>query len=249
MKTTKRFTSAVIVAAGSSLRMECKGNKNYLQIGESPALSLTLRAFDKCELIDEIVLVHKQGEEAMAKAAAEDACVKKKISYTAGGDTRSESVCRGLGIVDLSCSHVAIHDGARALITSQDITEVLLACYEYGAASAASRVTDTLCETKSDAGGCFIRQYINRDGAALIQTPQCFEYSLIKKAHENAREHRAELTDDTRLAIEAGSEVKLVFSKNKNLKMTEPEDLCIARAVIKNRLVASRQETEEEYAD
>ena len=248
METTQRFTSAVIVAAGNSLRMKCKGNKNYLCIGEYPSLSLTLHAFDSCELIDEIVLVHKKDEEAMARTAAKDADVKKKIIYTEGGETRSASVFNGLKAVSPNCTHVAIHDGARSLITPEDITDVLLCCYECGAATAAARVTDTLCKIKHSENGAFISQYINRDDAALIQTPQCFEYGLIKTAHEKA-EHGSNPTDDTGLVFGAGREVQLVFTKNKNLKITEPEDLYVAKGVIENRKNDLHNETEENYAD
>ena len=248
MGTTKRFTSAVIVAAGNSLRMKCEGNKNYLCIGEYPSLSLTLHAFDSCKLIDEIVLVYKKGEASMARTAAEDAAVKKKISYTEGGETRSDSVFKGLKAVNPICTHVAIHDGARSLITPEDITEVLLCCYECGAATAAARVTDTLCEIKPKKNGMFISHYINRDDAALIQTPQCFEYDLIKTAHKKA-EHGSKPTDDTSPVLEIGREVRLVFTKSKNLKITEPEDLYVAKGVIEHRKSSLRGETEGNYAD
>ncbi len=229
----KYFTSAIIVAAGSSVRMNCPGNKNYLPIQDIPALSLTLKAFDECTVIDEIVLVYKKEELSFAIEAVKCAGVKKNVSYAIGGTTRQESVYNGILAVSPSCNYVAIHDGARVMITPEVIEKVMKAAYESGAATSARKVTDTLCtlnESLSEIG-----EYINRDSCALIQTPQCFDYSLIKKAHDEALKEHVSATDDTSLIKRLGREVKLVFTDGKNLKLTHPEDVVIARAIIESR--------------
>ena len=225
-------TAAVIVSAGNSTRMRLKGNKNYIEHGGRMLLSYTIAAFDLCPQVDRIILVIKPSEKESALRAVAQSGTSKEVIFAPGGDSRQESVLSGLEAAEGS-SYVAIHDGARCLITSSDITRVLKAAYETGAATLASRVSDTcvwLAEDGSGSGG-----YLDRSRIAAIQTPQCFRYEGILNAHRMAQKEGFTGTDDTGIYRRYEGKVELVYSEYKNMKITEPGDLEIAEALLKFR--------------
>lgn len=225
-------TAAVIVAAGDSTRMRLEGNKNYIEHGDRMFLSYTVSAFDRCPEVDRIVLVIKPSEKEMALRAVEQSNTAKEVIFAPGGDSRQRSVMSGLEAA-AGCSYVAIHDGARCLTEPSDITRVLTAAYVSGAATLASRVSDTCVWLRRDCEG--FEDYLDRSRIAAIQTPQCFSYDGIMRAHKMAEREGFIGTDDTGLYRRYGGEVTLVYSEFINMKITEPGDLEIAGAILRLR--------------
>ena len=225
-------TAAIIVAAGDSTRMKLGNNKNYIEHDGRMLLSYTISAFDRCPLVDRIVIVIKSTEKEYAQKAAAQSGTHKPVVFAEGGDTRQQSVFSGLNAASGS-GYVAIHDGARCLITPSDISEVLTRCYETGAATLARHMTDTCVRVSWD--GREAEDYLDRSRIAAIETPQCFEYDRILLAHRKAEEECFSGTDDTGIYRRYIGSVELVYGEDKNMKITEPGDLETAEAILRLR--------------
>lgn len=225
-------TAAIIVAAGNSTRMGGKISKQLLELRGKPVLAHTLLAFQKARSIDEIIVVARaEDTEAIWKLAYENG-IKKLTAVTKGGDTRAASVRRGVAKIDPKTRFVAIHDGARCLITPADIGKVCRAAYRYRAATAATAVTDTV--KKATRYG-FIESTIDRQRVYLVQTPQVFHADLYRAAL--AYNDDDSITDDNQLMEKIDHAVKLVdFGKN-NIKITTPDDLARAEYILLQREV------------
>ena len=225
-------TAAIIVAAGNSTRMGGKISKQLLELRGKPVLAHTLLAFQKARSIDEIIVVARaEDTEAIWKLAYENG-IKKLTAVTKGGDTRAASVRRGFAKIDPKTRFVAIHDGARCLITPADIGKVCRAAYRYRAATAATAVTDTV--KKATRYG-FIESTIDRQRVYLVQTPQVFHADLYRAAL--AYNDDDSITDDNQLMEKIDHAVKLVdFGKN-NIKITTPDDLARAEYILLQREV------------
>ena len=226
-------TSAIIVAAGNSTRMGGKIAKQWLEINDRPVLAHTLLAFESARRIDEIVVVARREELEMVWALGKRYHIKKLTAVTHGGATRALSVQRGLAKINARARFVAIHDGARCLITPEQIDKVCRAAYRYRAASASMRVTDTI-KLASKRG--FIDKTIDRDSVVLVQTPQVFHTDLYRAALASTP-NAEELTDDNQLIERLPYPVKLVETGADNLKITRPEDLSRAEFILKQREV------------
>lgn len=242
MENITHYTCAIIVAAGNSVRMNCGMNKNFLQMNNTYAISLTLKAFDECSLVDEIIFVHKKGECNMAKQAVDEAVITKPVIYTEGGSTRQESVYNGLLSAPSYTTHVAIHDGARILITPEIIDSVVKKAFETGAATPATKAKDTCAFVLDENANPVISEFIDRTKLFMIQTPQCFSYSLITSAHEKAQKDGFEATDDTSIASYAGNKVSIIINNTENPKLTNPEDIYTVESILAYRNKAKIKE-------
>lgn len=217
------FVSAIIVAAGNSTRMG--SNKQLLTLGDRPVIAHTLLAFERCESIDEIVLVTRAEDVETLRTIAEENGITKLTAVVSGGAERQDSVANGVAACDGRAAYFAIHDGARPLITPETIVSVIEAARKDGAAAAAVRVKDTV--KVADVHG-FIVDTPDRATLWNVQTPQIFEKALYLDALEKARQSGLAVTDDCRLAEAAGYPVKLVEGSYANIKITTPEDIRIA---------------------
>ena len=223
-------TSAIIVAAGNSTRMGKGVSKQLLKLSGVPVLARTLHAFDCSGYIDEIIVVTRPEDMSEVSALLTKYGIKKTVRLVAGGATRADSVKRGVMAVNKKTKFVAIHDGARCLITPQMIKKVLRAAYLHKAATAACTVCDTVkIATKRG----FIERTENRDLVWLAQTPQVFDINLYHTALANVKDNS--LTDDNQLIEALGYPVKLVDCGADNLKITRPEDLPRAQAILAQR--------------
>lgn len=216
-------TSAIIVAAGKGTRMGAGKNKVFLEILGKPVLEHTVSVFDACPIIDEIVVVTNEKEDAKKILSG----YKKVTEITCGGDTRGESVKNGL--YKATGDIAVIHDGARALILPQDIENVVKAGAEHGCAALGVKCKDTL--KLADENG-FIKETVDREFLYNIQTPQVFRLSEIRKMYEKCDEV---FTDDCALAQKFGKKVKIVDGSYDNLKLTTPEDMILAEEILKKR--------------
>lgn len=225
-------TSAVIVAAGNSTRMGKGVSKQLLKLSGVPVLARTLHAFAQSGYVDEIVLVTRAEDMHDITLLLTKYGIKKPVRLVIGGATRAESVKRGVEAINKKAKFVAIHDGARCLITPQMIKKVLRAAYMHRAATAACTVNDTVkIATKRG----FIARTENRDLVWLAQTPQVFDVNLYRAALANVKDET--LTDDNQLIEAIGYPIKLVDTGADNLKITRPEDLPRAEAILAARRV------------
>ncbi|MBQ8509089.1 MAG: 2-C-methyl-D-erythritol 4-phosphate cytidylyltransferase [Clostridia bacterium] len=228
------FTSAIIAAAGRGTRM-CDGSgktKQFMELCGMPVIVRTLLAFQECPLINEIIVVALEEEIDSYHRMIAQYGLTKIAAVTAGGDTRQESVLRGFEKISDKSEFVAIHDGARCLITVENITAVLEEAFRKGAATAAAHVSDTV--KRADFKG-FITETIDRDSLWLAQTPQIFKTDLYRAAAYVAKEVGFSATDDNLLAEHVGFQVKLVDCGTENIKITTPADLAIAEVILRRR--------------
>lgn len=225
-------TAAIIVAAGQSTRM--KGtHKQFLTLEGMPVLAHTLRAFQRSRYIDEIVLVVRPEDEERAKLLVREQRITKLTHIVHGGKTRTQSVKRGFAAIHKTMRFVAIHDGARCLVTPDMIRTVLREAYKHNAASAATAVTDTV---KFATRRGFIEKTIDRDRVFLVSTPQAFNADLYYAALHKAGSK--EFTDDNALMEHIGIPVKLVDVGKENIKITTPEDVAHAAFILARRTKA-----------
>ena len=225
-------TSAIIPASGVGKRLSISSGKAFVTIAGQPLLAHTLRVFQDCEAIDEIVLVVRAEKAPDAEALVREQGLSKVRSITPGGEVRQDSVRNGLAQVSPDCDIVAIHDGARPLVTPEIITSSIEAARSDGAAIAAVPVIDTI---KTSEDGRLISGTLDRRMLYTIQTPQTFAREVIEKAYEKAYADGYFGTDDASLVERLGLPVRIVAGSYENIKITTPIDLVIAEATMQRR--------------
>lgn len=216
---------AVIVAAGTASRMGGI-DKVMAPIGGEPMIVRTVRAFQNCHAIKQIVVVTRQD----LIVPISDLCHQfdKVCSVMVGGKSRQESVEIGLGALSSEMKLVAVQDGARPLITDAVIDRTVRAAHTYGAAAPAIPVKDTVKEVK----GGIVASTPNRSALRAVQTPQVFDVDVLKGALKKAKEDGAEITDDCSAVELMGMSVKIVEGDERNIKVTTPMDLKIAEILL-----------------
>lgn len=224
------YVSAVIVSAGNSTRMGGI-NKQFLCIDNTPVVAHTIRVFEKSESINEIVVVTRECDIDDIKKLVNDYGFNKVSCVVAGGDTRQLSVYNGVINTSLQADYVAIHDGARPLVTEEVITDTLECAYSYGAAATGVKVKDTVKQVNDNN---VIVATPDRSYLRFIQTPQIFNKSLYLDA-VNFVENSKDFTDDCMLIEAYGKTVKFVDGDYENIKITTPEDVDLALNYLKKR--------------
>lgn len=227
-KLTRPSCAAVIVAAGSATRMGGI-DKVLAELGGLPVLSRTLRVFDDHAMIDSIIVVAR--EDQMEKISRVCSPYQKVRMVVPGGKSRQESVMRGLAAVPDGTRLVAIHDGARPLVTPEIIEKAILKADKFGAAAPAIPVKDTIKVSKN--GG--VDETPERKTLFAVQTPQVFDRELITGALQSAMEKNIALTDDCSAVEALGGTVMLTEGSEENIKITTPLDLEIAALILKRR--------------
>ena len=226
--------SAVVLAGGSSKRMDGV-DKLAVMLEERTVLAWSLRAFQACDFIQEIILVTHEGGEKNAFLSC-DGC-DKVARVVHGGANRTASAYQGVMAADPNANIILIHDGARPLVSEAVIRAAAEGAERYGAALPAVPVTDTI--KVSDHG--FVASTPARETLFAAQTPQGFRAELIKAALTDAVEKGLELTDDCAAVERLGMRVRLVEGDAQNRKITVQSDLAIASALLKQRLEAERK--------
>jgi 2-C-methyl-D-erythritol 4-phosphate cytidylyltransferase len=225
--------SALIVAAGQGLRMGSALRKQYLQLGGSPVLVHTLRAFDRCADIESILVVVPPAEIEFCKNdILSAASLKHQVELIAGGPRRQDSVFNGLQHLGDAPGVVLIHDGVRPMISTPLIQACIEGANRWGACIPGVPAVDTLKQTDS-AGN--IRSTLPREAIYLAQTPQAFSLPIICRAHMEAQQLGREATDDASLVEALGIPVHVIAGSRENIKITTPEDLACAEALLKLR--------------
>ncbi len=224
------FVSAVIVSAGNSTRMGGI-NKQFLDINGIPVLVHTLMVFQNAGSIDEIVVVTRESDIDDVKILAKQYGINKIATVVKGGETRQISVLNGVSSTSEKADFVAIHDGARPLVTEKVINETLSQAIKFGAAATGVKVKDTVKQVNGDND---IVATPDRAYLRFIQTPQIFNKSLYLDA-VNVVENSRDFTDDCILIEAYGKTVKFVDGDYENIKITTPEDVEIAENYLKRR--------------
>lgn len=226
------YVSAIIVAAGGSVRMGIADSKQFIQLLSHPAIEYTLKAFQKSSYIKEIVVVCREQDKGRIQKIVDENGFSKVTELVEGGACRAESVRNGIKRVNPKCKYFAIHDGARPLITTEEIQRVVEAAFETGAATLGTSVTDTI---KIVDGFNKIESTPLRSQLRAVQTPQVFGRELYEFALENAGDNVVNFTDDCSLIENMGGEVEVVKGSKENIKLTTPFDVIIAESILKSR--------------
>jgi 2-C-methyl-D-erythritol 4-phosphate cytidylyltransferase len=213
---------AIIVAAGSSQRMRGV-DKLFAPLAGRPVLAHSVAAFVSHPSIDETVIVTSAANEGATRALVAELAPRARVVL--GGTRRRDSVLAGLEALP-DCEYVVVHDAARPLLTAALIDAALDGAREVGAALCAVPITDTV--KRSEPSGR-VSSTVTREGLWLAQTPQAFRTELLLRAH---RAIELDVTDDAALIELLGEPVKLVMGSSRNLKITQPEDMALARALL-----------------
>ena len=227
---------AIVVAAGKGTRLGGNRPKQFLELDRIPVIIRTLRQFERCREIDEIIIVlpASQTEESADwfRSAAKEFDLQKPMRTVGGGSTRAQSVQSGLAIIS-GAELVAVHDGVRPFVTPDEIDRVMAAARTNGAAILVAPVADTIKEIKDGrVVGTLPRTLLRR---AL--TPQCFRFDILKRAYDKLAEiegEGVEVTDDCLLVERLGVEIVAVEGSARNIKITRAEDLVLGEAILKS---------------
>ena len=204
--------------------------KQFLQLAGSPIIFHTLKPFELCESIQEVIVVLPAEESATFLALAGKKGLRKLARVVPGGATRADSVKRGLAAIRPATAEiVAVHDGVRPFVTVEEIDNTIAAAQRDGAAILATPVTDTIKLVEGDA----VVKTLERRDLRQALTPQCFRYELLRQAYEQADVNDPSLTDESALVERLGHKVTIVAGSARNIKITTPRDLLMAETFLK----------------
>ncbi|WMJ78661.1 MULTISPECIES: 2-C-methyl-D-erythritol 4-phosphate cytidylyltransferase [unclassified Sedimentibacter] len=219
-----KYVAAIIVAAGRGTRMGAEIPKQYMSIAGKTILETTLYKFEKSNEVDEIILI--VGKDDLEYVRSEIASDYEKITKVkAGGSTRTESVYEGIKAVSEDCGIVLIHDGVRPFVSYNLINSCVEGAHVYKACIPATDVVDTIKEVSDDNT---VKKTLNRSALKSVQTPQSFEYDLIRDCYIKAMTEEVSFTDDASIVEYYGHKVKVIEGLMRNIKITTPLDLRIA---------------------
>ena len=225
-------TAAVIVAGGTGERLGLSGGKQLAEVAGKPILSWSIAAFDASPRIDLIVVVcHPERVDEYRAMAVDTLDLTTPVLFAAGGATRQASVASGLELVPEEAAFVAVHDGARPLVTLDAIAKTLQALDEDSDVDGAI-VGYPVVDTLKLVDGRAITQTADRARFWAVQTPQTFRAAALKAAYASARAEGFLGTDDASLVERAGGRVLVVDGPRDNIKVTVAEDLALVEAAL-----------------
>lgn len=219
--------TAIILAAGNGTRMKADKSKLLLEINGKTVIERTVNTFSNIADIDDIIVVVRETDIPLY----ENVLSKYNISYCIGGSTRQESVSNAVETVD-DADMLIIHDGARPLVSEDEISNTLRVAQEKGAAAVGVRVKDTIKVVDKNNK---ILDTPERSSLIAIQTPQIFKFDKYIEAMKLAKEQGKDFTDDCKLLENAGEDVFVVDGEYTNIKITTPEDIPVAESILNAR--------------
>jgi 2-C-methyl-D-erythritol 4-phosphate cytidylyltransferase len=223
------MTSAVIVAAGRGTRMGPGVDKLFLPLKGVPVVVHCWRCFDASPDINDIILVVRDGWQESFDELARNHHFQRPYRLVVGGAERQDSVANGIAALANDSEWVAIHDGARPLLSQVALARCLMAARQHGVAVAAQRAVDTIKEASPDGT---IARHLDRNLLWTVQTPQCFHVPIIRKAMAAVKAAGKQVTDDTAACEFIGQSVRLVECPEPNLKVTAPGDLPLLESLL-----------------
>lgn len=222
----KQFTTVVIAAGGVGKRMNHHKAKQYIEVNNKALLAYTIEAFEMCDQIDAIVLV--VGEEDLLyvkRDIVKQYKFSKVLEIVVGGNERRDSVYNGLIAIPAETTHVLVHDGARPMVSQDEIVSSIEGAVKYRACVLGAKVKDTIKVTNEE--GYVINTPV-RQFTYQIQTPQAFEKGLLVEAYKRSYGEAYPVTDDAMIVERYTDQaVKVIESSYRNLKITTPEDLVL----------------------
>lgn len=228
---SRPFCSAVVPAAGKSTRMAgC--NKQFSTLRGIPVLAHTLMNLEACEYVDEIVVATKPEEIPLVANLAAEYGITKLTQVVTGGNSRGASVARGAAACAKEAALIAVHDGARPLGSPEMIGRVIALAAKTGAAVVAVPVKDTI-KLMSPEG--YIDHTPTRSLLRAAQTPQVFDAAVLKAAYAKAEREGVDYTDDCAAVEAIGKHIYTCDGENTNIKITTPDDLILAEAILEAR--------------
>lgn len=231
------MVGAVIVAAGSGARMGGV-DKAFIQLAGRPAVAYSLLAIAGCPEIGAISLVVREPLLGKAREIARSLGLDDRVAVVAGGAERSDSVLAGLDALPDAADLAVIHDAARPLVTSDLVSACIESARRHGSGVAARRSTDTLKECNPDSAE--VLRTLNRSRIWAVQTPQVFAAARLRDALRRVAAERLPATDDASAIELCGGEVRLVEWNAPNFKLTFPEDVAVAEALLGARAAARK---------
>jgi len=225
---------AIILGAGAGARMNSSKPKQFLRLGDKPAIIYSIDTFQKCSLVDEIIVVMRKGWIKKTQHLISKYNFSKVSSVIIGGRIRMDSAYNALLFLKKNRRPkiVVIHDAVRPFVTQKIIVDSIRAAVKYGAADVVAKTTDTIIMAENN----FIKEIPDRRYLFNGQTPQTFRYDLILKAHEFARRKNIPyVTDDAKLVLNMGKKVRIVNGDYENIKLTTKADIELAETINKRR--------------
>jgi 2-C-methyl-D-erythritol 4-phosphate cytidylyltransferase len=221
---------AIIAAAGRGTRMADQRPKQFLELAGTPIIIHTLKAFERCDAIQQIIVVIAAEETALFLSLADQQQLRKIRSVVPGGPTRAESVLHGLlAVEEATAEIVAVHDGVRPFVTPDEISRTVAAAKLEGAAILVSTPVDTMKEVRDGV----VLGTLKRGELRNALTPQCFRYKLLRQAYEETDVSDPSLTDESSLVERLGVRIAIVEGSSRNIKITRTEDIAIGEAILK----------------
>lgn len=237
--------AAIIPAAGAGKRIGGAIPKPFLQIGGRPILAHTLDVFERCDSVDEVILVVGMADLQVCTEEVVDRYGFTKVrKIISGGKKRQDSVWEGLKAVEAGTEIVVIHDGVRPFIAPKHLSESIERCRECGAVITAVPVKDTIKEAEdgADTHHPLVIGTLDRKRLWAIQTPQTFAFNLILRAYQHAMEAHITATDDAALVERLGHPVHILRGSYRNIKITTPEDLALGEMILSQISTAEHAE-------
>ncbi|MBI4665685.1 MAG: 2-C-methyl-D-erythritol 4-phosphate cytidylyltransferase [Nitrospinae bacterium] len=224
-----RKVAAIVPAGGAGTRMGMGGLKQFLSLNGKPIVYYPLAVLESSPLVDEIILVAPvENLEFCRREIVENLGFQKVSNIVAGGAARQDSVRLGFNALSVDTGLVLIHDGVRPFITIEMVAQTLAAAHEHGAATVAIKVKDTLKQARNG----IITGSVDREDVVRIQTPQAFDYNVLKQAFEAAARDGFTGSDESSLTERAGIKTCIVEGAETNIKITTPDDLRVAAALL-----------------
>ena len=226
------MVTAIVLAAGQSTRMGSGPNKQFIELLGKPLVYYSLAAFEQCHVVDAVVVVRRPDCARQAEQIVHIAGFQKVVAFTDGGIERQNSVWNGLEKCDPATDIVAVHDGARPLVTPALIESTVASAQAHGTGISASKVVDTIKEANADKT---VVRTVDRTKLWAVQTPQTVRLPLLREAYSKVFEKQAVVTDEATAVESLGQKVHLVETPFLNLKITTPADLAVAEALLRQR--------------
>ena len=220
---------AIIVAAGKSRRMKKAVNKVFLPLLGKPMVYYAMKAFQDCNLIDEIIVVAQKNDIKKINEIKQGCNFNKIKKIVIGGQERQDSVYNGLMSIKAKDNDIIlVHNGSSPLIKENEIVQCINEAKKFDAAVVGFPLKDTIKKISND----FVERTIDRSNIYQIQTPQAIKYSLFVEAFSNAKKKKLKATDDVSLVEELGKKVKIVECSYENIKITTEDDLMVAEGIL-----------------
>ncbi len=236
-------TAAIILAAGNSTRMGGKKSKQFMEVCGIPVLAYTLLAYQATPEISEIIVAARREDFDAVASIRREYGITKLHTVVAGGKDRQDSARRAFAKISGDIRYVAIADGARCLTTATEISNVCVEAYRHRAASAAQRVVGTVKRTAKNRA---VTETVDRRNLWEAQTPQVFHVALYAAALQKAIKEDASYTDDNAMVEKLGCKIRLVECSKENIKITTPEDIRLATAIVSMRVALAEDEEAEQ---